>query len=174
MQCPNCNHRAESTAVKCRWCGYDPTQSPDLSITTGEFTYDPETEGASVVQGETVEATGGVVAGLVTCFGDPEDGGTPVALGLNHNRIGSLPASAICLADPEVEPSHGTIFIGYDATNPHTLTARYLDTSDRGTWVDGQLVKGQQVPLRHGSTLRLGRVVIAYSQVIRPRPDDWT
>jgi putative peptide zinc metalloprotease protein len=67
--------------------------------------------------------------------------------------IGRAPGSTLQLGDPSVSRQHARISPGRRAGDPPVL----VDVgSSYGTWVDGQRVDGDPVPLRDGSRVRLG------------------
>jgi hypothetical protein len=83
--------------------------------------------------------------------------GTTLPLVVFPCRIGSDPENEICLSDPRISPAHARIL-------PSRAGYILEDTgSQDGTFLNGQLVRSRQVPLKRGDVLRLGGVLLVFN-----------
>lgn len=82
-----------------------------------------------------------------------DDPGRVHALRQGRNTLGRNDDQDICLDDGRVSGQHGFLFATAGG-------ASYIDISTNGTLVDGNLVHGGQVTLRHGSQLLLGSTTL--------------
>jgi hypothetical protein len=74
-------------------------------------------------------------------------------------RIGSDPKNEVCLNDPKISPIQAEILgdeYGYTLVD---LGGEF------GTYINGKLINNQQVQLNPGDTLRLGGILLIFSQV---------
>ncbi len=73
-------------------------------------------------------------------------------------RIGSSLENEIRLVESRVAPNHAEIL-----ADPQGFTIIDLGSPD-GTFINGRLIKNQQSPLHYGDVLRLGGVLLVFSQ----------
>jgi len=91
------------------------------------------------------------IQGALFVYAHAQDPGTIHPLAAGRNTIGRDDSRDVMLDDGRVSSEHGFLFLRGDG-------AGYVDTSTNGSMVDGQVVHGTQVDLRHGSVLVLGNL----------------
>jgi len=102
-----------------------------------------DTSGAADPQRRTV--------GALFVYAHAQDAGVIRPLVTGRNTLGRGEDRDVTLDDGRVSSEHGYLFLRPDG-------ASYVDTSTNGSLVDGQVVHGTQVEVRHGSILSLGNL----------------
>jgi hypothetical protein len=99
-----------------------------------------------------------LVRGALFEYRGPGDPGRVHAVREGRNVIGRDNTCEIALDDGRISSQHAFLFLrAEDAT--------FLDVSTNGSRVDGKVVSGEQVVLRHGSTLELGDTFLVFALV---------
>jgi len=90
------------------------------------------------------------IAGVLVSAAGGDSPGAVHVLSADHNTLGRDHDCDVVvgLDDPAVSSQHGHLYIEKDNT-------RYIDCSTNGTRVDGEVVRGNLAPLKHGSLIEL-------------------
>ena len=113
--------------------------------------------GPRAVKSKTIIDTSGAgepqrsIQGALFLYAHAQDPGAIRPLFGGRNTIGRDDSRDVVLDDGRVSSEHGFLFLRGDGGS-------YVDTSTNGSMVDGQVIQGTQVDVRHGSVLTLGNL----------------
>lgn len=93
--------------------------------------------------------------GVIVELRAPDDPGRLHPVYEGRNTLGRGEDNDVCIDDGRVSGQHAFVFALPERTS-------WLDVSTNGSHVDGRDIHGEQVPLRHGSRVRIGGSQLIY------------